>query len=45
MGMMGLWAHYPCWDEDHSSFIFVDIISVSLRFLLKKEFAVKKYMV
>lgn len=40
--MMGLWAHYPCWDEKHSSFIFVDIVSISLRFLLKKEFSCKK---
>ena len=31
MGMMGLWAHYPCWDENHSSFISVDIVSISLK--------------
>jgi hypothetical protein len=31
-------AHYPSWDQNNSSFIFVDIVSISGRFLLKKEF-------
>lgn len=36
MGTMGLWAHYPCWDENHSSFIFVDIASISLKVSFKE---------
>ena len=44
MGKMGRWAHYPCWDENHSAFIFVDIVSISIkvsfeeRVLLLKKF-------
>lgn len=44
MEKMGRWAHYPCWDENHSAFIFVDIVSISVkvsfeeRVLLLKKF-------
>lgn len=31
MEKMGRWAYYPYWDENHFAFIFVDIVSISIK--------------